>query len=92
MLTVVLLASTAPFRMASAMNSCKGTLLGRRMSGILPYSGQDMVESLESLGIFIDLTQMFEVALYCAHNPLRFVLCNLLLKSFGSHFLSICAD
>ena len=39
MLMAVPLASTAPFRTASVMSSCKGTLLGHRMSGILHYSG-----------------------------------------------------
>lgn len=37
---VALLASTAPFRTASATSSCRGTLSGRRMSGIPPYSGR----------------------------------------------------
>lgn len=41
MLTVALLASTAPFWMASAMSSCRETLLGLRTSGILHYSGWD---------------------------------------------------
>lgn len=48
---VVLPASTAPFRTASAMSSCRGTLLGHRMSGILPYSGQDMLASWDCSGL-----------------------------------------
>lgn len=56
MLMVVLLASTAPFRTASAMSSCRGTLLGRRMSGIRPYSGWDVAE-LWDHGTFTDLSQ-----------------------------------
>lgn len=45
MLMDVLLASTAAFRTASAMSSCRGMLSGRRMSEILPCSGRDMVQS-----------------------------------------------
>lgn len=42
MLTDVLLASIAPSRMASAMNSCRGMPSEHRMSVILPYEGSAM--------------------------------------------------
>lgn len=45
MLTAARRGSTAPSRMAFATSSCRGTPSEHRTSGILPYSGEDVVQS-----------------------------------------------
>lgn len=53
MLMDVLLGSTAPFRTASAMSSCRGMPLEHKMSEILPYSGLDIIESWDHQGFLL---------------------------------------